>query len=114
MNSYPLRSNEVGGMTAGSGCGNKRFCSHMLCLQTSLVAWKRAEKWGCYLVVSYCFVPCTFRRDFSNGVEYFEGSEDNSLSPPPEAFIKTGVIGYKYEYKRYKRLSKYYTYSWSR
>ena len=46
-----------------------------------------------YLVVSYYFVPFTFHGDFSNDVEYFEGSENNMFIPP-ETFIKNGINGY--------------------
>ena len=41
MCSYPLGSNEVGGIIAGSQCGNKRLCFYMLCLQTSLLGLSR-------------------------------------------------------------------------
>ena len=46
------------------------------------------------------FVPCIglHSGDSSNGVEYFEASENNMFMPP-EVFVKNGINGYKHEYK---------------
>ena len=57
----------------------------------------RKEQWSevDYLVARYYFVPCTFWRDFSNGIEYFEGS--GNIFIPPRG--KKGINGHKHECK---------------
>ena len=110
MSSCPLRSNEVGGMIAGSDPSLKQmvFILHVVFADVSLTMEKSSEVGLNIFSALYYFVPCTFQRDFPNGVEYLEGSENIFI--PPEAFLKNGSNQYKqHEYKRYKCLSKYYT-----
>ena len=96
------QSTEVGGMIAGCDQVWKQtvLFLHVVFADVSLSMQKSSFKSGAdYFVVSYYFVPCTFQRDFSNGVEYCEGSENIVLLP--EAFLKKGINGYKYEDKRW-------------
>ena len=96
MSSYPRRSNEAGGMIAGSDWVWKQtvfFLHHVVSADVSLSIEKSSE----------VGIPCTFRRDFSNGDEYFAGSDNTFI--PLAAFTNNGINGYRHKCKIYKCLS---------